>query len=343
MPMIDAFQRHAFDGAVTGVSICDRDGRFLQVNDTYSAITGYPRSELLSLGCQGVIHPDDRSRCAQLAGKLFAGEIRHVLVETRCLRKDGDIRWLRASAALLPPELGVGDSALAIVEDISPLKDAEKARDAARKQLRRLRSALDTAREAEQGRVAREIHDGTAQLLTALSMNLAAMRDTGLEPERAAQLAAEALDLVEQCTREVRILSYLLHPPSVERLGWAAAIAAWVAGFAKRSGVDIELRIERGLVLEAEAERTLFRIIQEFVANLYRHRGLRAVIGLRSEDADAVLEVTDEDSGPGAEANLEAAIAGLKELVELAGGRVDIVPAEKGTRLTARIPAQPGI
>ena len=139
--------------------------------------------------------------------------------------------------------------------------------------------------EEERRRIARDLHDSSAQLLGAIAINL----------ERARQLAQsyadadlnrillESTNFLENVTMEIRTLSFLLHPPMLGELGLRHVLPQYIEGFSQRSGIAVDLKIQPGLDrFPLEVEWTLFRVTQEALTNVHRHSGSRtAGIALR--------------------------------------------------------------
>src|SRR5204863_7046744 len=126
----------------------------------------------------------------------------------------------------------------------------------------------------ERRRIARELHDTTAQNLAAIRLLLTrVVRGEGRDPALRESLD-EALALTDTSIHEVRTLSYLLHPPMIEEACLLPALRWYVQGFEERSGIqatlDLPAELER---LPAELETALFRIVQESLTNIQRHSG----------------------------------------------------------------------
>src|SRR6202011_2552841 len=152
-----------------------------------------------------------------------------------------------------------------------------------------LTGLLLKAQDEERRRIARELHDSTGQVLAGLSMLIGQMQ----KESSTANLAKfeQCREMIGTAATEIRNLSYLLHPPFIEEIGLAAAVAEYAAGFAKRSGLNIQVEIspEVGRLSE-NIEITLFRIIQEALGNVHRHSGsTAAVIRILCLENDVVL------------------------------------------------------
>jgi signal transduction histidine kinase len=210
---------------------------------------------------------------------------------------------------------------------------------------------LIQSQDEERRRIARGLHDGTAQCIAALSMNLGVVKQRAAITDRRARRAlAECLSLSEQASRELRRLSYLLHPPLLDGAGVGSALRRYAAGFAERSGIRVELALSPRLGrLPEDVETTLFRAVQECLANVHRHSGSRtAQILIKRHATDVVAEVKDAGRGTplgalGRDGNmlgLGVGIRGMRERVGRLGGRLEINSGRRGTTVKAIVPLQ---
>jgi PAS domain S-box-containing protein len=118
--------RKTFANAVTGMALTNTHGRFLEVNRAFTEITGYSEPELLTLTAQGITHPEDVPRHAELVGKLLAGNLESFVIEKRYVRKGGAVVWIRNSVSILPGTHDRPANLIKIVEDITERKQAEE-------------------------------------------------------------------------------------------------------------------------------------------------------------------------------------------------------------------------
>lgn len=142
--------------------------------------------------------------------------------------------------------------------------------------LRRLSGQLLSSQDDERRRIARDLHDGMAQTLSALSINLSLMQmnDAVKHDPHLVRMAAESEALAKQAAGEVRNVSHLLHPPDLDHVGLSAAIRWYTRRFAARSGISVDVSPHPNLNrTDQEIETGLFRIIQESLANVQRHSG----------------------------------------------------------------------
>jgi signal transduction histidine kinase len=232
---------------------------------------------------------------------------------------------------------------LAIVVDITVRRRSART-------LAQLSGRLLELQDEERRRIARELHDGTGQTLSALSMNLSSMLSSSARlTQRAREELRESLVLAENGLREIRTLSYLLHPPLLDEAGLLAGLSAYADGFSKRTGIRIELDFPELMPRLPEAvEIALFRIVQESFSNIHRHSGSRTALLRIKRSRDSVeLEVLDQGRGiPTAAPEWEVisasrigvGIAGMRERARQLGGTLTIGSGDWGTRVHVVLP-----
>lgn len=217
------------------------------------------------------------------------------------------------------------------------------------RRFRRLALSAWRVQEAERRRVARELHDGIGQELTALKIRLerlaerAAAGRSELEPG-----LAEAVTAAARALGDVRRLSHLLRPRLLDDLGLVPALG-WLAR-TLGEGTGFEVRFEdRGIGeerLDAEVETLLFRVAQEALSNALRHSGAGGASVELERTAAGRLRLAVRDRGSGFDPRAATAVAGsglagMRDRVELFGGRlaVDTAPG-RGTAIAVELPAE---
>ena len=150
-----------------------------------------------------------------------------------------------------------------VVADITTRKRIER-------KAQRLSQQLLTIQEEERRSIAQELHDSTVQHLVATSLVLSTVsQQHGRNLEQAVATAESSL---QEAIRELRTFSYLMHPPALQQQGLCKTLAAYVGGFADRSGLLCKLRMDRKHAkYPPPVQRTILRIVQEGLANAYRH------------------------------------------------------------------------
>jgi PAS domain S-box-containing protein len=255
-------------------------------------------------------------------------------------RRDGVQLVVESHWSLRRDEHGQPVEILEVNSDITERNRAEEA-------MRQLSVRLQRAQDEERRRIARELHDSTGQNLAALSMNLSVIARSAptLDPQAQRSLA-ECMMLVQGCVREIRTLSYLLHPPFLDERGLESALRWFVNGFSKRSGMRVDLEVSPDWHRPAaETEIALFRVVQESLANAHRHaESLTARIRLDGNETAVRLEV--EDSGKGMSEPQDAnwpegggvGIMGMQERIKQLGGQLDIKSDNRGTTVRVTLP-----
>jgi len=208
-----------------------------------------------------------------------------------------------------------------------------------------LNERLTLVQEEERRRIARELHDSVGQLLAAIRMNQASLQAESqkLSPNAASRLA-ENVSLTEEVSKQVRTISYLLHPPLLDEAGLVPAVLCYVDGFSKRSKIDVKLEIPPDLGrFPSDMEISVFRLIQECLTNIHRHSG-SPTASIRIERNETFVSVDVEDRGKGmASQSFSAGVGlpGMRERLRRLGGNLQIHSNETGTKLKAVIPVAP--
>jgi signal transduction histidine kinase len=245
----------------------------------------------------------------------------------------------------LEMEQVVAERTAELVKVNSNLKTEIEERLQAESSLRQLSGHLMTAQDQERRRIARELHDNSGQSLAAIAMNLTRIEHQLVDPSRKMlDLVEDTSVLAEQTSREIRTLSYLLHPPLLEESGLVAAIHWFAKGFTQRSHIETKVTVSADFKrLDQDIEMTLFRIVQESLTNISRHSGSpSARIHLQHNPGEVVLRVEDDGCGISPEkiervhGNLGAlgvGVAGIWERVKLIKGELELISNSSGTIL----------
>jgi PAS domain S-box-containing protein len=323
------------------------DARCIFFNQPWLDFTGHSMEEQIGNGWTVFVHPDDLSRCMDTYLKAFEARTKFEM-EYRLRRADGEYRWILDIGTPLFAPPGTFAGYIGSCLDVTEHKQAQE-------RLQQLSGRLIKLQEEERERISRELHDTTASSLTALIANLALVRRSAALDARPHKALSESLDLARQCVREIRTVSYLLHPPLLDELGLASALRWYTEGFAKRSGVSIDVHLPAKLDrLPREAETALFRIVQEGLTNIHLHSGSpTATIKLVREASELAgreqITLTLQDEGRGIPPGvlegpadniqgLGVGIAGMRERVRQLGGRMEIITSNEGTIIKATLP-----
>jgi PAS domain S-box-containing protein len=254
-----------------------------------------------------------------------------------------EVLWTLGNAM---PQFAPEGSVSIVINTFTNITERKHAEEA----LHQLSTRLLQLQDEERRRLGRELHDSLAQSVLAVNLNLAqAAQASDSLSERGRHALAEARRLLQEMSREIRTLSYLLHPPLLDELGLVSAIKEYAEGFSERSGVAVELHLQAGFGrLPQEAETALFRIVQESLTNIQRHSGSpTATIHLRGDATCVNLEVSDRGRGMdknaikrwnGSGTRLGVGILGMRERMVQLGGKLEIASDSSGTTVRVSIP-----
>jgi PAS domain S-box-containing protein len=279
----------------------------------------------------------------QIQDKLFKsgsweGELMH---STR----DGKKLTVMSRQVLQKDQQGQAIGILEINRDITLHKAAEES-------LRNLSARLLQLQDEERRRIARELHDSTGQSLAALVLHLSAVSATisATDPS-SVELLQDAIGLAQKASDETRTLSYLLYPPTLDHAGLRSALEWYIDGFTQRGKVKVELDVSLGPDrLPDIVERTLFRVVQESLTNIFRHSGSESAsvrIAVNSETVG--LQVTDKGKGIAPSVldalnrtggQLGVGIRGMRERVRQLGGWLQIKSGDEGTTVLVGLPVR---
>lgn len=286
---------------------------------------------------------------------------------TRQMAAQRPVMGLRADGEEFPIEASISQLTVdgqrlytVILRDITERKrmDAERERllreqrqaevlmRESRDQLRELSSALQTIREDEKTRIARELHDELGQALTGLKMDAAAIADE-LDPAAAGlrKRADDMKQLIDATVVSVRRIAADLRPVILDHLGLVPTLEWLTKDFSQRTGIHADLDIvDETLDVGGDAATAVFRIAQEALTNVARHSGADFVgIELKCGGGQITLRIQDNGKGLTASDSRKArsfGLLGMRERALVLGGEVRISsPHEGGTLIEALIPA----
>jgi len=221
--------------------------------------------------------------------------------------------------------------------------------------MRELAISVVRAQDEERRRIARDLHDSTGQNLIAATLLLGRIED--VVPAAAKPILGQLEETLQQSIREVRTVSYLLHPPLLDEVGLGPALRCYVDGYSQRSGLAVDLDVAPDVDrLPPDTELAVFRIVQEALTNVSRHsRSPTARIRLARETAsdgsNIVLTIEDAGRGMPAISNARALIGrklgargvglgSMRERLHQLGGSLEIESAVGWTVVRAIIPAR---
>jgi PAS domain S-box-containing protein len=342
--------RRVVESNMIGIIFWNTNGQITDANDAFLKIVGHTREELLAGKVNWLEMTPQEQRQFD---RRVRGERRTLgssaSYEKEYIRQDGHRVPVLIGVATLNKEEG---SHIGFVLDMTARKRSEAKLLNSYAKLRALSAHLQSVREEERIRIAREIHDVLGQALTGLKMDAWWLIKRLSDPHKAVEREAllkklETMsELLKSTIPSVRRLAAELRPGVLDTLGLVAAIEWQAKEFQDRTGVICQCSLPvEDVALSPDRSTAVFRIFQEILTNVARHADANRVeIKISEPDGHLVLEVKDNGRGI-----IESQISeteslgllGMRERAFLFGGEVNIGPApEKGTMVTVRIPFQ---
>ena len=330
-----------FENSPVAIVAVDAEHRVQFCNPAFERLFLYTQEEMVGTRLDEMITTKDTAKeSAELTRLVLVGN--RTFADTRRRRKDGSL----VDVEIFGVPLTVGGKLLGaygFYHDVTERKRAERS-------LQNLSGSLLRLQDDERRRIARELHDTTGQSLAALCMYLSVVSECQTGLSKVARKALwEGLSLAEQCAREIRTVSYLLHPPLLDELGLVSALRWYVKGFSRRSGVGVTLRTPPKLQgFSRDVDTTLFRIVQESLTNIHRHsRSNSAAIHIDLVGNTVRMEIRDAGRGipkrvlqseHPATPKLGVGIPGMRERTMQLGGRMEISSSSSGTTIRVILP-----
>jgi PAS domain S-box-containing protein len=318
---------------------------FPYISEGSEALVGYTPAQIQHplMGLRNLVHPDDRADYHQVQDLAIASD-QDWSWQGRILTRQGEQRWadIKASARRLPNGRVAWDG---IVWDITQGKRAELALAQSQEQLRELSAHLESVREEEKARIAREVHDELGQMLTVLKLevSMCELAFADLDPGLHERLGSMKR-LIAQLFQLVRDVATALRPPILDA-GIASAIEWQARRFEARTQIPCLVQVPDNLPALSDAKAIgLFRILQEALTNVMRHAQAHSVeIELVREDGQLRMTVSDDGTGFRRDQPRPASfgLVGVRERVLMLGGSMalDSEPGE-GTSLSVTIPLE---
>ncbi len=333
--------RNLFENAHDAIWFHDLDGKILGANKAAEDLTGYPIQEFIGSNVREFMDENMLDLARQVRHKLLYGEPFEQPYEQQNLRKDGERRTFMLTSSLM-------------TVDDKPVGFQHVGRDVTeerrmQKNLRYYLNQITRAQEEERKRIARELHDDTAQALFAISRQVDNfVRDNvGLSQQQRSSLH-DIRQRLGVTLQGIRRFSQDLRPSIIDDLGLLPAVKWLVKQKSEESGVDVTLKIAgKEQRLLPEVELIIFRIVQEALNNMFKHS--------HATQADVQIEFTDShvsasihDNGKGFELpetvgdlshSGKLGLVGMQERVSLINGSL-VIKSERGrgTLVTVSVP-----
>jgi len=342
--------RSVIENAADGIITLDDHGIIHEFNPAAAAMfgceaaaaQGRPLTDFIPQGCHG--HP--------VSPGILPATHEHT---ARCGR---ETKGRRADGSIFPVEITVSAVRqepvrllMALVRDITVRRETQQALQTSREELRSLAARLQSVREEERSRVAREVHDELGQALTGVKMDLSwilGRLDAEQTPIR--ERVASATQLVSRTVHAVRRIAAALRPGVLDTLGLSAALEWQASEFTAHSGIACACECAAAdALLSPEAKTALFRIFQETLTNIARH-AQASQVKVRSWIDGTGLHLRIEDDGVGIRpANLRGGdslgLLGIRERASSVGATV-VIQGSRGhgtsVQVSLPLPSPPG-
>jgi PAS domain S-box-containing protein len=340
-----------FENAGEGIFQSTPDGRYIVANPTLARMYGFASPEELILSRQDIslqvyVDPTRREEFKRQLDEQ--GAVRGF--EHEVFRRDGSRFWISVNAHAVRDEQGAIQYYEGTAQDINERKAAEEELKATTHQLRALSARLQSAREEEGTRIAREIHDELGSALTSLKWDLEEIDkqlSTPLKPLALVALREKfqtPLKLADLAITAIRRIASELRPSVLDDLGLVAAIEWQAQQFQSRTGIicQCDCSLEK-VELTEEQSSAVFRILQEALTNVLRHaQATKVNIQLNKGKDHFVLSISDNGKGMTENEKSEQqalGILGMRERAHLIGGEINIKGVRgKGTAVIVRVP-----
>jgi two-component system, NarL family, sensor histidine kinase UhpB len=328
----EAYLRAMLDNFPFLVWLKDVEGRFLAVNQEFARACGRERSgDVVGLTDFDVWPKELAQRYVDDDRSVMATRQQKDVEEP--IFTEGASRWFETFKTPVLDKRGKVLGTTGFSRDITERQRLDAELRSQREQLRALAAHVESVREEERVRIAREIHDELGQALTCMSMDLGFLdKQISKENAQAAARVSALATQVKETVNAVRRISAELRPSILDDLGLGAAMEWLAHDFASRTGIDCAVSVPSNVSIAAERGTVVFRMCQEALTNVARHSGASHVSIDLMIDADdqLVLEVSDNGRGITDEQihrPNSLGLLGMRERAALLGG----VAAVKGT------------
>ncbi|OND16311.1 hybrid sensor histidine kinase/response regulator [Burkholderia pseudomallei] len=337
----------AVSGASAGLWDWNPKTGAMYLSPHFKKIMGYEDHELPDeiTGHRESIHPDDLKRVLD-ALKAHLEHRDTYDVEYRVRTRSGDYRWIQSRGQALWNSAGEPYRMVGWIMDVTDRKRDEDALRVSREELRRLSAHIQSIREEEKTRIARELHDDLGQQLTALKMAVTLvdneLKDAGWA-SRTSRLP-NVYALIGQLLDSVRRIAADLRPVMLDDLGLMAAIEWLTHEFVERYRIPVTSRIEADDIAFTRGSATeVFRIVQEALTNVARHsEATEVTLDIIRDEPNCIVRIADNGCGTARDTRPNRhslGLLGMRERAARLGGeiRIDTAPG-RGFALTATLP-----
>jgi two-component system sensor histidine kinase UhpB len=335
-----------------GIYVLNEVGELVFMNPEAERLLGWMEAELLGQNIHPIIHGQNPDGTALAEAdcsiyKVLQNASRYKSEDEVFMRKDGSLFPVSIMACAIV-ENNKAIASVTAFQDITQRKLAELKLRESRKQLQELTTHLQSVREEERTRIARELHDELGQMLTGVKLDAKwlATALSGEQPIIQDKIVSMSM-LIDETLDAMRRVAADLRPVMLDDLGLEAALEWLIEEFSKRTGLDARLELDAqdgqrgGLELEAAVATTAYRIVQECLNNVARHaRALHVQVLLRCREDIIFLRISDDGQGmTESQKRNSFGIVGMRERSAGLGGTLHISSIEgEGTCVEVRLP-----
>jgi two-component system, NarL family, sensor histidine kinase UhpB len=339
----EAYLRSMLDNLPYLIWFKNTHGKFQIVNQTFATAAGKASpADLLGLDDFDIWPHELAAHYVADDNEVMATHEKKSVEEE--VRMNGENRWVETFKSPVFDAGGKVIGTTGLARDITSRRQLQEEQRRSREQLRALAAHVESVREQERVRIAREIHDELGQSLTCMGMDLAFL-DRQIDPDNkeATARVAALVELVKDTIRCVRRISSELRPSILDDLGLGAAIEWLAHDFETRNQIGCSVTVPEDLSLPFELATPLFRVCQEALTNVTRHAHAHHVsIDLTCSNQEILLVIADDGRGITEEEikrHGSLGLLGMKERVGILGGTLDVQGRPgQGTSVAIRIP-----
>lgn len=339
--------RSLIENSNDGIVLLDGDFGITYASPSTGRITGYDPGEIVGKNFLSLIPPEDAESLHRGIGEIRRLKSTSSPMQFRLNHKDGRSMWIEGIAMNLLADPAVNRIVLNY-RDITQRKEDEAELQNSNNQLRMLSARLQSIREEDRTRIAREIHDELGGMLTVLKMDLAVLEKNIGGPMPGASPPSRAINAfsakIDSIVHAIRRIATELRPSVLDEFGLKEAIESELETFQARTGIESTLLSNaESFELDKDCSTALFRIFQETLTNIVRHaRATEVEVSIIFCDGKLILRVQDNGRGI-SRSELSGVkslgLLGMAERAHLIGGELTIEGEQgKGTAVTVGLP-----
>lgn len=273
-----------------------QDEVFQYVNATFSGMLGYTPEEMTGMHLREAVYPEMQEETVANFHRRISGEEPSIRYTTIGWHRNREPVYLEVHGSSVifrgrPAVVGVG-------VNITEQREQQEALRRSRERLRELAAYINTVREEQRARIARELHDVVGGMLTSMKLDIQRIQRRVTDPELQ-RIVGELLLLAQESVDTVRTISEDLRPGALDHLGLRTALDLMLRQFSERTELACTLKADYEDVLLSQARATaVYRICQEALTNIARHAGAtRVSVCLSTAQGSLMVEIEDDGRG----------------------------------------------